>query len=280
MRSIHTHFKIIISSILFLGLAFTITSCSKQKTEPSSDIKTEEITPTENKQGTYHNEHETVSLNTPLSFNEHIQPILSVNCYHCHGPDSGTRLPEDEPLRLDSAEGAFAIRDSGNPIIVKGDPDNSYLIELMESKDPDQVMPLHPSRSPHGRVMDPADIALVRRWVKEGANYEKHWAYIAPKKSELPTVKNKDWIRNPIDHFVLSKLEKNNLTPNPEEDKARLLRRLSLDLTGLAPTPKEVTDFLADTRDFDEVYSEKVDQLLKTDSYAEHIARHWLDVAR
>ncbi|MFT5633941.1 MAG: hypothetical protein ACI9SQ_001668 [Rubritalea sp.] len=280
MSKLNRYLKITISSILFLSLPFTIVSCSKEKAVTSTAGNTEETTTEASKQDSYISKHETVSLDTPLSFNEHIQPILSVNCYHCHGPDSGTRLPEDEPLRLDSAEGAFAIRDSGNPIIVKGDPDNSYLIELMESKDPDQVMPLHPSRSPHGRVMDPADIALVRRWVKEGANYEKHWAYIAPKKSELPTVKNKDWIRNPIDHFVLSKLEKNNLTPNPEEDKARLLRRLSLDLTGLAPTPKEVTDFLADTRDFDEVYSEKVDQLLKTDSYAEHFARHWLDVAR
>jgi len=280
MRKLNTYLKITISSILLLGLPFTTVSCSKEEAGTSTVGNTEETTTEASTQDTYLSKHETVSLDTPLSFNENIQPILSVNCYHCHGPDSGTRLPEDEPLRLDSAEGAFAIRDSGKPIIIKGDPDNSYLIELMESKDPDQVMPLHPSRSPHGRIMDPADIALVRRWVKEGANYEKHWAYIAPKKAELPLVKDKDWIRKPIDHFILSKLEKNNLAPNPDEDKARLLRRLSLDLTGLTPTPKEVTDFLADTRDFEEVYSEKVDQLLKTDSYAEHFARHWLDVAR
>jgi len=280
MRTINRYFKIIISSILFLGLSFTIASCSKQKTEPSTETEDAKATPAENKEDTYHSKYETVSLDTPLSFNEHIQPILSVNCYHCHGPDSGTRLPEDEPLRLDSAEGVFAIRENGKSVIIKGDPDSSYLMELMESKDPDLVMPLHPSKSPHGRIMDPADIALVRRWIKEGANYEKHWAYIAPKKAELPEIQNKDWSRKPIDHFILSKLEQNKLTPNPDEDKARLLRRLSFDLTGLPPTPDETTEFLADTRDFETVYAEKVDTLLKTDAYAEHFARHWLDVAR
>jgi hypothetical protein len=272
MRNIHTHFKTIISRILFIGFAFSIASCSKQEKE--------EITPENNKEDSHDIKHQTVSLNTPLSFNEHIQPILSVNCYHCHGPDSGTRLPESEPLRLDNAEGVFALRDSGKPVIIKGDPDNSYLMQLMESKDPDLVMPLHPTKSPHGRIMNPADIALVRRWIQEGANYEKHWAYIAPKKAALPEVKNQEWIRNPIDHFVLSKLEKNNLAPNPDEDKARLLRRLSFDLTGLPPKPEEVTKFLADKRDFETVYAEKVDTLLQTDAYAEHFARHWLDVAR
>ncbi len=131
MRTIHTHFKIIISSILILGLAFSIASCSKQKTETTTEPETAEITPETTKEDAYQSKHETVSLDTPLSFNEHIQPILSVNCYHCHGPDSGTRLPEDEPLRLDSAEGVFALRDSGKPVIIKGDPDNSYLMELM-----------------------------------------------------------------------------------------------------------------------------------------------------
>lgn len=268
---------------LATALGFSVLSCSEKKQETTSQQNDAEESSTSSEEASYANSNKqstTVSIDTPLSFNEHIQPILSTNCYHCHGPDSGTRLPEDEPLRIDTEEGAFEVRKNGKPVIIKGDPDNSYLLELMESKDPDLVMPLHPTRSPHGRIMDPADIELVRRWIKEGANYEKHWAYISPKKAELPEVENKEWVRNSIDTFVLSKLEQNNITPNGDEDKSRLLRRLTFDLTGLPPTPDELKVFLADTRDFETVYSEKVDQLLNTDAYAEHFGRHWLDVAR
>jgi len=129
-------------------------------------------------------------------------------------------------------------------------------------------------------IMNPTDIALVRRWVTEGANYEKHWAYIPPKKAELPKVTNKEWPRNPIDYFILNKLEEKGLTPNPDEDIARLLHRLTLELTGHPPTPAELEAFTTDKRDFETVYSEKVDALLNTDAYAEHFAHHWLDVAR
>ncbi len=221
-----------------------------------------------------------VSADTPVSFNEHIQPILSANCYHCHGPDSGTRYPEDEPYRLDSAEGAFEVRNNGKSNIIKGDPDNSYLITLMESKDPDLVMPLHPSKSPHGKTMDPIEIALVRRWVKEGAVFEDHWAYITPIKAKLPDVTNKEWVRNPIDNFILAKIEQEGMEPNQDEDKSRLLRRLTFDLTGLPPTTEEVDSFVNDERDFEQVYEETVNALLNTDAYAEHFGRHWLDVAR
>ena len=215
-----------------------------------------------------------------ISFNEHIQPILSASCYHCHGPDSGTRFPEDEPLRLDSEDGVFSVRKSGKPVIIKGDPDSSFLLQLMESSDPDVVMPPHPSKSPHGKIMDPQEIALVRQWIKEGAEYEAHWAYIAPKKSELPAIKNNDWPRNSIDYFVAKKLENSGLEPNGDQDKTRLLRRLNFDLTGLPPTAEETQIFLTDKRDFEIIYGEKVDQLLNSDAYAEHFARHWLDVAR
>jgi hypothetical protein len=219
-------------------------------------------------------------LPTKISFNEHIQPILSASCYHCHGPDSGTRYPEDEPLRLDQEEGVFTARNSGKPVIIKGDPDNSFLLQLMESTDAELVMPPHPSKSPHGKIMDPSEIAMVRQWIKEGAEFEAHWAYIAPEKEPLPTIQSKDWARNPIDHFIASKFEEAGLKPNGDQDKARLLRRLSFDLTGLPPTAEEAKSFLNDKRDFETVYQEKVDQLLKTDAYAEQFSRHWLDVAR
>ncbi len=266
-----------------VALVVSVSSCSKKEETRSSDAATNHSTvdlSSEAAPAKKHAEKKLVSADTPISFNQHIQPILSANCYHCHGPDSGTRLPKEEPYRLDKEADALAVRKNGKSNIIKGDPDNSYLVQLMESKDPEKVMPLHPSKSPHGKVMDPADIALVRRWVKEGAVFEDHWAYIAPKKAKLPIVKQDKWVRNPIDHFILAKLEEMELTPNTDESKSRLLRRLTFDLTGLPPTHEEVQAFIADKRDFEQVYKEKVDALLKTDAYAEHYARHWLDVAR
>lgn len=259
----------IITTLLGIIVATSLPSCKRY----DKSINTQNPTPSE----------VTIELtekDTPVSFNEHIQPILSANCYHCHGPDSATRYPEHEPYRLDSPEGAFQVRKNGKPNIIKGEPDNSYLIKLIESKDPDLVMPLHPSKNPHGKIMDPADIALIRRWVKEGATFEDHWAYISPIKAKLPKVTNEDWPRNPIDHFILAKLERKGLEPNKDQDKARLLRRLTLDLTGLPPTPEELEAFINDHRDLEIIYSEKVNALLHTDAYAEHFARHWLDVAR
>ena len=250
-----------------------LASCSDKPTthtkdtsaqKPSSEVAQKKVT----------------ELPSRISFNEHIQPILSASCYHCHGPDSGTRFPEDEPLRLDQEKGVFSVRESGKPVIIKGDPDNSFLLQLMESPDPDVVMPPHPSKSPHGKIMDPSEIAMVRQWIKEGAEFEAHWAYIAPEKEPLPAIQSKDWARTPIDHFIASKFEEAGLKPNGDQDKARLLRRLNFDLTGLPPTAEEAKSFLNDKRDSETVYQEKVDQLLKTDAYAEHFSRHWLDVAR
>jgi hypothetical protein len=250
-----------------------LASCSKK---PTTQIKG---TGTQKPSGEVAQKKET-KFPSVISFNEHIQPILSASCYHCHGPDSGTRFPEDEPLRLDQAEGVFTARKSGKPVIIKGDPDNSFLLQLMESEDTSYVMPPHPSKSPHGKIMDPSEIAMVRQWIKEGAKFEAHWAYIAPKKETLPTIESRDWARNPIDYFVAKKLEEAGLTPNEDQDKSRLLRRLNFDLTGLPPTAEDAKKWIEDPRDFEIVYQEKVDQLLKTDAYAEHFARHWLDVAR
>lgn len=229
-----------------------------------------------------------VSTGELVSFNEHIQPIFSENCYHCHGPDSGSREPGGPltpnggtPLRLDQEKYAFEKRENGKPVIIPGDPDASLLMQLMESEDPDQVMPIHPSRSPHGRILAPEKIALVRQWIKEGAQYEEHWAYISPEKATLPDVKYADWAKdNPVDRFIAAKFEKLGLIPNPEEKPYRLIRRLYFDLTGLPPSPEELDEILSDERDFDTVYRETVDKILKTDAYAEHWTRHWLDAAR
>jgi len=223
----------------------------------------------------------TVSANQPVSFNEHIQPILSSYCYHCHGPDSGSRQPEKNPMRLDKEADAFTARENGKPVIIRGKPDESYLIELIESDDKEKVMPPHPENNPHGKLMKAEEIALLRRWVAEGATFEDHWAYISPKKHELPEVKNKDWAKeNPIDRFIAAKFEHSGLEPTPQEKPSRLYRRLFFDLTGLPPTSEELEKLLTDKREFDVVYREAVDKLLKTDAYAEQWTRHWLDVAR
>ena len=250
-----------------------LASCSEKPTTQTEQSSTQKMSSTVAQK-------KKTELPTKISFNEHIQPILSASCYHCHGPDSGTRYPEDEPLRLDQEQGVFSVRESGKPVIIKGDPDNSFLLQLMESQDADVVMPPHPSKSPHGKIMDPSEIAMVRQWIKEGAEFEAHWAYIAPKKAALPAIQSEEWARNPIDYFIASKLENAGLKPSGDQDKSRLLRRLSFDLTGLPPTAEEAKRWLDDSRDFETVYQEKVDQLLKTDAYAEHFARHWLDVAR
>lgn len=216
----------------------------------------------------------------PLSFNTHVQPVLSVNCYHCHGPDSGSRMPEKNPLRLDNEKDAFTPRENGKPVIIKGKPDESYLVELIESKNKDHVMPPHPEKHPLGKILKPQEIAILRRWVAEGAKYEAHWSFIPPKKATPPSTELDSWARNPIDKFIAKRMLKAGLKPNDQEEKSRLLRRLHLDLTGLPPEPKAMEQLLADTRDFDTVYLETVDKLLNSQAYAEHWGRHWLDVAR
>ena len=186
-----------------------------------------------------------------------------------------------KPLRIDQEKYAFEKRENGKPVIIPGNPDHSLLMQLMESDDPGLVMPIHPSRSAHGRILAPEKIALVRQWIKQGAKYEPHWAYTSPKKSALPEVTHSDWAKdNPLDSFIAARFEKAGLTPNPEEKSYRLIRRLYFDLTGLPPTPEELEEILHDGRDFDTVYRETVDRLLKSDGYAEHWTRHWLDVAR
>ena len=158
--------------------------------------------------------------------------------------------------------------------IVKGDPEESEAIRRITSDDPNEVMP--PRKS--GKTLKPQDIETLTRWVKQGAPYARHWAYVKPTRPPLPEVKDASWPRNPIDRFLLARLEREGLKPSPEADRATLVRRLALDLTGLPPTPEDVDRFVADTRP--DAYERLVDRLLKSPAYGEHWARMWLDLAR
>lgn len=215
----------------------------------------------------------TAATASKLSFNEHIQPILSENCYACHGPDPGSRKAE---LRLDRAEHAFKPRKEGGTVIVKGDPDHSPLVQRIESKDEKQMMPPPEAH----KTLKPEQIARLRQWVAEGAVYEEHWSFIAPKRPALPAVAGAAGrsVRNPIDNFIQSRLAREGLTASPEADPRSLIRRVTLDLTGLPPTAEEVDTFVADKSP--QAYERLVDRLLASPRYGEHRARYWLDYVR
>jgi hypothetical protein len=206
-----------------------------------------------------------------IDFNREIRPILSDNCFKCHGPDDKERKAK---LRFDTKDGALSPAKSGDYAIVPSHPEKSKLVERITSKDPDDVMP--PPKS--GKKLTPQQIDLLKRWIAEGANWQSHWAFEAPKRPELPKIKDKRWPKNEVDHFVLAKLEKESLKPSPEADKPTLIRRASLDLTGLPPTPEEVDVFLADKTP--QAYEKVVDRLLNSPRYGENMARYWLDAAR
>jgi hypothetical protein len=208
-----------------------------------------------------------------VDFNLHIKPILSDRCFACHGPDKNTR---EADLRLDNAAGAFAALSSGNgKAIVPGSLHTSELIRRILSEDPEEQMP--PANS--NLVLTPEEKATLIKWIDQGAEYKPHWAFIPPQKPEVPEVPNKAWkIHNAIDNFVLAALPSKGLSQAPEADKERLLRRVTMDLTGLPPTIAEIDAFLHDKSP--NAYEKVVDRLLKTDAYAERMAMEWLDVAR
>ena len=207
----------------------------------------------------------------PLSYNRDIRPILSDNCFTCHGPDKKARKGG---LRLDVEEVAKAALKSGATPIVVGDHTKSTLYQRITTTDTDDHMP--PSES--GKTLSPAQIETLTRWLDEGAVYEPHWAYITPRRPELPAVQDRDWLNTPVDNFILSVLEVNEITPSVEADKITLLRRVYLDLTGLPPTPDEVAAFVDDVSD--DAYEKVVDHLLASPHFGERWARHWLDAAR
>lgn len=217
-----------------------------------------------------------ISLPETVSFNEHVQPILSEYCYHCHGPDAGTREPKDAPLRLDLEKEAFVLRDDGRPVIIKGKPAESKLVSLLRSADPDMVMP--PPKS--HKSLKPEQIAMLEKWIEQGAVYEAHWSFSPVVKPGIPAA-GEEWAANPIDRFIAAKLDENGLKPNIPEEPRRFHRRLTLDLTGLPPAPAETDAFVAAIGNNPQAAVEaEADRLLATTASAEHFARYWLDAAR
>lgn len=205
-----------------------------------------------------------------VQFNRDVRPILATSCFVCHGFDAKTRKAD---LRLDIPEGAFAER-AGVRAITPGDLSRSELWRRITSDDPDEVMP--PPTFRHQLTAEQKEV--LRRWIEQGAPYQKHWAFEPPQPVPVPNVRNQGWVRNPVDAFILARLEQEGLTPQPEADRPTLIRRLSFALTGLPPTIEDVERFLADTSA--EAYERLVQRYLDSPHYGEEMARHWLDVAR
>jgi hypothetical protein len=206
-----------------------------------------------------------------VRFARDVLPVLSANCFTCHGPDEKTRKAG---LRLDLGETAMKKLKSGSRAVVPGDVKNSELIARILSSDPDERMPPASTK----KSLKDSEKALLKRWIEQGAEYQKHWAFVAPKRPALPTVRNSAWPRNPIDRFVLARLEKEGLRPAPEADRYTLARRVTLDLTGLPPTIDAVDRFVNDRSP--DAYEKFVDEVLRSPAYGERWAQVWLDLAR
>jgi Protein of unknown function (DUF1553)/Protein of unknown function (DUF1549)/Planctomycete cytochrome C len=212
-----------------------------------------------------------VSADSRLDFNRDVIPILSNNCFKCHGPDGENRK---SGLRLDRRDVALKPAETGKIAIVPGKPDESELVRRILSADGDERMP--PADS--GKRLSDAQKQTLRQWIGEGAEYKSHWAFVPPRRPPLPAVKQKDWPKNAIDSFVLARLESEGLQPSPEADRVTLCRRLYLDLLGLPPTPAEVDEFASDS--VADAYDRLVEKLLASPHYGERWGRIWLDAAR
>jgi mono/diheme cytochrome c family protein len=204
-------------------------------------------------------------------FNRDIRPILSENCFACHGPDQKARKAK---LRLDTREGALDDREARGPALVPGKQADSLVVQRIVSDDAEQKMP--PPQS--GKKLTAQQIELMRKWVDQGAEWQLHWSFLKPENPTLPPVKDAQSVRNPIDRFVVARLEKDGLKLSPRADRITLIRRVTLDLRGLPPTPAEVDAFLADQSA--DAYEKVVDRLLNSPRYGEHMTRHWLDLVR
>jgi hypothetical protein len=205
-----------------------------------------------------------------VAFNRDVRPILAEGCYNCHGPNAPTR---QDGLRLDIPEGPLADRGRfGGPVVVPGNAEESLLFQRV-------IHASEGARMPRGRAALPDDqVETLRRWIDQGAEYEPHWAFIPPERVAPPSVSDGDWPRSPIDNFLLARLEQDGLTPSAEADRATLLRRVTLDLTGVPPTAGELADFL--NTDAADAYEQVVDRLLASPRYGERMASEWLDAAR
>jgi mono/diheme cytochrome c family protein len=208
----------------------------------------------------------------PVDFRRDIEPIFVKRCSECHGPEM-----QKGKLRLDKKELALKGGKSGQPLLIAGKSGESELIARVTASDPDDVMPAK------GERLTAEQIAVLKRWIDEGAVWpdqdpRSHWSFVKPVRPPLPAVQHPDWVRNEIDRFILARLEKEGLMPSPEADRTILIRRVTLDLTGLPPTPAEVDNFTRDSRS--DAYEQLVNRLLQSPHYGEHVARWWLDLAR
>ncbi|MBX3745624.1 MAG: PSD1 domain-containing protein [Verrucomicrobiae bacterium] len=218
-----------------------------------------------------------LSASSPIDFNRDIRPILSDNCFACHGPDEKERKGR---LRLDLREDALRPGRSRELPIVPGQPDASEVMLRVRAPNPNDIMP--PPES--GKSLSPDQIALLERWISEGAEYLEHWAFVPPKRPPVPPIPpsqgaiSQDAAPNPIDAFLAARRHREDLTPAPEADRPTLIRRATLTLTGLPPTPEEIDAFLAD--DSPKAYERLVDRLLDSPRFGERMAVDWLDAAR
>lgn len=206
-----------------------------------------------------------------VRFNRDVRPILSNHCFTCHGPDAGTR---EAGLRLDQREAAISPSDSGGRAIVPGDVSASELLRRVTSTDPDVRMP--PPGGP--KALTEKQVATLKAWIDAGAEYQSHWAFAAVEEPDVPENAGANWARNPIDHFVAAAGQQNGLKPSPEASRETLIRRVAFDVTGLPPTIEEVDAFLNDASD--DAYEKMLDRYFHAPAYGEHMARHWLDLAR
>lgn len=241
--------KLSLLALPLAGMVYIMEACNSSTSAPASRVPDE------------------------ISYNFDIRPIFSDKCFACHGPDANKR---EAGLRLDDAESAFAaLKEHPNShALVAGKPELSVAFQRIISKDSALMMPPPASHL----KLTPHEVALIEKWIKQGAKYEKHWAFIPPQKAPLPKVSDKEWPRNEIDYFILKKQEEMGLKPNPEADKERLLKRLSLDLLGLPPTIEMMDAYAADKSV--DAYEKMVDRLLEDKAYGEKMAIHWLDLAR
>ncbi|MFC4875096.1 PSD1 and planctomycete cytochrome C domain-containing protein, partial [Negadavirga shengliensis] len=214
-----------------------------------------------------------LSSSDQISYNFHVRPILSDNCFACHGPDANKR---EAGLRLDDPESAYAAlqENPGAHAIVRGDPGKSEVVRRLRTEDESEMMPPPASNL----KLTEGEKDIITGWIRQGAEYEPHWAFVAPRKAELPKVRRPEWAQNEIDYFVLDKLERMGLRPNGPAEKMHLLKRLSFDLTGLPPSP-ELMD--AYRRDGSEGAADRViDRLLESPAFGERMAVLWMDVSR
>lgn len=207
-----------------------------------------------------------------VNYNRDIRPILSDKCFACHGPDQEHR---EGGFRLDQYESVLGEADSGERPIVPGDISASEVLRRIVTETADELMP--PVES--NKKLTPAEISLLRQWIDQGAEYQSHWSF-TPLEKITPPQSSSSWVNNDIDRFVLSRLDREGLKPTPQADRRTLLRRVTLDLTGLPPAPNEVDAFVADHDPILKAFEKVVDRLLKSPRYGEHLANQWLDAAR